>query len=168
MRRAFFDTNLLGYRLLEQDERKRSSVERLWESSIAAGTAVISTQVMSELAAILTRGPRTGVRWQVIHRELARLALLPVALLRPADLVSAAERCVRLQLPWYDALILQAAIVGGCDVLYSEDFQHGRTYDGVQVINPFLDVPGSPRPPVLRVRERPAVATPRAATRKKK
>ena len=44
----------------------------------------------------------------------------------------------RYRLPWYDSLILAAAIEGQCSLLYSEDFQHGQRFEHLQVENPFL------------------------------
>jgi predicted nucleic acid-binding protein len=41
-------------------------------------------------------------------------------------------------IPWYDALILAAAIESECKILYSEDFQHGRKLEGVKILNPFI------------------------------
>ena len=44
------------------------------------------------------------------------------------------------QLSWWDAhLWLCNAETHGLDVLYSEDFQHGRWYGGVKVVNPFAE-----------------------------
>ena len=42
-------------------------------------------------------------------------------------------------LSFYDALIVAAAIEAGCDTLYSEDLQHGRTIGGLAIVNPFLE-----------------------------
>ena len=41
------------------------------------------------------------------------------------------------QLSFWDALIVQAAIAAGCEILYSEDLSHGQEYEGVRVMNPF-------------------------------
>jgi predicted nucleic acid-binding protein len=38
----------------------------------------------------------------------------------------------------WDALIVQAALSGGADVLYSEDLQHGRRFGELRIENPFL------------------------------
>jgi len=38
---------------------------------------------------------------------------------------------------WYDSLILAAALEGNCDTLYTEDFQHGQTIEGLRIRNPF-------------------------------
>jgi predicted nucleic acid-binding protein len=42
------------------------------------------------------------------------------------------------QLAWYDSLIVAAAIQGNCEILYSEDLQHGRRFGDLVVQNPFL------------------------------
>ena len=39
----------------------------------------------------------------------------------------------------WDALIIAAAIHQDCEILLSEDLQHGQVIEGVRVVNPFLD-----------------------------
>ncbi len=39
----------------------------------------------------------------------------------------------------YDALIVAAAIESGCDQLYSEGLQHGRSFGDCVVVNPFIE-----------------------------
>jgi len=43
----------------------------------------------------------------------------------------------RYRLSWCDALIAAAAIEGQCNLLYTEDLQHGQRFEGVRVENPF-------------------------------
>jgi predicted nucleic acid-binding protein len=38
---------------------------------------------------------------------------------------------------WYDALIVAAAVEGGCHTIYSEDLQHGREFGELRIENPF-------------------------------
>ena len=45
------------------------------------------------------------------------------------------------QLSYWDGLILASAERQGCRWLLSEDFQHQRNYEGVVVINPFIEAP---------------------------
>ena len=41
--------------------------------------------------------------------------------------------------PFYDALIVAAALLAGCRTLHSEDMQHGQVVDGrLTIRNPFL------------------------------
>jgi predicted nucleic acid-binding protein len=44
----------------------------------------------------------------------------------------------RSRLSWYDSLIVSAAIQARCDLLYSEDLQHGQRFGDLQIANPFL------------------------------
>ena len=41
-------------------------------------------------------------------------------------------------LAWYDSLIVSAAMQARCEVLFSEDMQHGQRFGALQVRNPFL------------------------------
>ena len=40
---------------------------------------------------------------------------------------------------FYDALIVAAAQEAGCDTLFTEDMQHGRTFGSLTIVNPFLE-----------------------------
>ena len=45
----------------------------------------------------------------------------------------------RYALSHWDALIVAAALLAGCDVLYSEDMQNGQVFEGkLKVDNPFI------------------------------
>jgi predicted nucleic acid-binding protein len=43
----------------------------------------------------------------------------------------------RFQLSYWDAAIIEAARVAGCDEVLSEDLDDGQDYAGVRVTNPF-------------------------------
>ncbi len=40
---------------------------------------------------------------------------------------------------YWDAAILEAARASECEVLLSEDFNHGQDFEGVSAVNPFLE-----------------------------
>ena len=44
----------------------------------------------------------------------------------------------RYRLSWYDSLIVAAAIQAQCQVLMTEDLQHGQQFGDLRVENPFL------------------------------
>jgi predicted nucleic acid-binding protein len=46
-------------------------------------------------------------------------------------------------LSYWDALILASAEEAGCGYLLSEDFQTGRTFGTVTVVNPFKALPAA-------------------------
>jgi predicted nucleic acid-binding protein len=49
----------------------------------------------------------------------------------------------------WDGLIVSAATEAGCRVLLSEDLQHGFTWHGLTVINPYLQPPHALLKPFL-------------------
>lgn len=130
--KAFFDTNVLIY-AVSQDERKRRA------GHILRSGGVISVQVLNEFTHVSRR--KLGLDWAVI--ELAVMQFHDVFdEVRPltAQTHGAALTLARDHgFAFYDALIVAAAIEAGCDTLYSEDMQHGRTIHDLKILNPFVE-----------------------------
>jgi predicted nucleic acid-binding protein len=61
----------------------------------------------------------------------------PVAEISTGVLLSAMASRDRFGISYWDAAILEAARPLGCEVVLSEDLNHGRDYAGVGVENPF-------------------------------
>ena len=127
---AFLDTNVLLY-LLSDDLAKADRAERL----LATG-GTISTQVLNEFAAVARR--KLAMAWPEIREVLATAravcAIVPVTEATHDLGVAIAER---YGFSIYDGLIVAAASLAGCGVLYSEDMQDGQRVHGVIVCNPF-------------------------------
>lgn len=133
--RAFIDTNVFAYSYDTSERHKHQSALELLASGLRP---VISTQVLAELFVTLTRGPRPMLDSATAQQEVGDLAQLRTVIPTDAELVISAVGTARNhQLSLWDSLILEAAVLGGCDVLYSEDLAHGSTLRGVEVINPF-------------------------------
>ena len=128
---AFFDTNILVYAQLADAKGDRS--RRL----IAQG-GKLSVQVLNEFAAVSRR--KLDKQWHQIGEAISDfLSVLDPPLALTFDLhISARALAEAHQLSFYDALIVASAIEAGCDVLYSEDMQHGRALGGLTVVNPLL------------------------------
>ena len=128
---AFFDTNFLVYAQLA--DAKGDRARRL----IAQG-GKLSVQVLNEFAAVSRR--KLDKQWRQIGEAIADfLSVLDAPLELTLDLhISARALAEAHQLSFYDALIVASAIEAGCDVLYSEDMQHGRALGGLTVVNPFF------------------------------
>ena len=130
--RAFVDTNVLVYSQ-SNDGKKTAKAIILLEQY-----PVISTQVINEAISVLTR--KCGVSRQNAY-ELADLWLdacevesVTVSTIRQAMLLTQKH-----MLSHWDALIVAAALLTKCDILYSEDMQHGYVFDNsLRVVNPFL------------------------------
>jgi predicted nucleic acid-binding protein len=58
-------------------------------------------------------------------------------IITPSLIIEAAAIHQRHRFSWWDSMIVAAAVAAGADVLYSEDLQHGRDFDGLKIHNPF-------------------------------
>jgi predicted nucleic acid-binding protein len=135
---AFFDTNVLVYVFANEDPKKQHVAERLYMERCADGSGVVSTQVLQEFYSVATATMK-----KVVHPATGRLAVQEftmqhVVQMTPALVLKAIDRGVADHLAIWDALIVEAALAGGCRTLYSEDFQHGRAFGPLRVVNPFL------------------------------
>lgn len=127
--RAFLDTNVLLYAIGNDDQARRS--EALFPMA-----QVISAQVLNEFVAVARR--KHSMPWDTIEDWLQgfrdRFDVEPITVGTQARAVTIARRH-RIHI--YDATIIAAAEQAGCDVLYSEDMQHGATIAGVEIRNPY-------------------------------
>ena len=93
---------------------------------------------------ILTRKLKLGFEEgepQKIVRELASWQPISIdlAVLEHAWLLEE-----RHSLSWWDALIVAAAQTCECEVLLTEDLQHGQTFSAVRVVDPFKPLDRTP------------------------
>ena len=129
---AFFDTNILVY--AQQADGKADRARALF----AAG-GKLSVQVLNEFTAVARRKQRRD--WREIAQAISDvLAVVEEPLALTLDLHATARALAEdHRLSFYDALIIAAAMEAGCDTLYSEDMQHGRSIGGLAIVNPFLE-----------------------------
>jgi predicted nucleic acid-binding protein len=99
----------------------------------------LSVQVLNEFAAVSRRKQKRD--WREIAEAISDvLALVDPPLALTLELHAAARALAEdHQLSFYDALIVAAAIEAGCDTLFTEDMQHGRSFGGLSIVNPFLE-----------------------------
>ena len=134
--RRFFDTNVLVYSRDPDDTSKRAHARALIESAIEEESFVVSTQVLVEFYATSVRRRLLGPAQAL---ELVRFWGGHDTVPHTPDLVT---RGIELHqahsLSIWDGLIVQAALDAHCDILLSEDLQHGRRFGSLEVANPFL------------------------------
>jgi len=128
---VFLDTNILLY-LLSDESHKADRAEEV----VAAG-GVISVQVLNEFVAVASR--KLHMPWAEIREVLG--VVRQVCRVEPLTLETHDRGVVVVQrygFALYDSMIVAAALLAGCETLYSEDLQHGqRIDDQLTVINPF-------------------------------
>lgn len=133
--RAFVDTNVFVYAVDDGEPEKRDRARELISGD--ERTLVISSQVIGEFYVVVTRklaSPLSASDAADRVSELLRLPVVPVdaELAGAAVATSSAE-----QLSYWDALIVEAAAVAGCDTLITEDLNEGQAIRSVVVENPF-------------------------------
>jgi predicted nucleic acid-binding protein len=142
--RVALDTNVLAYAEGINGAARRDVVLALVRQLPQEAT-VVPVQVLGELFNVLVR--KAGK-----SRRAARDALqswrdtFPVVETSPEVMVTAADLATDHRLGIWDSVILSAASQSGCRLLLSEDLQHGFTWAGVTVVDPFI----SPRHALLQ------------------
>ncbi len=129
---VFFDTNILVY-AQQADSRGETARRYLAEGG------VISVQVLNELVNVLRR--KLARTWPEVVDVLGDvLAVVAPPMPLTIHTHNAAVSLARdHSLSFYDALILASAMEANCNILLSEDMQHGRVFGGLTIRNPFLD-----------------------------
>lgn len=132
---CFLDTNILLYAASRNPAdlaKKTIAIDLIGEARFG-----LSAQVLQEFYTVATKKadfrmpPHQALAWIENFEEFPCLAL-------DAGLVkTAAEASARHRISYWDGAILVAARAMGAPVLYSEDLNHGQSYDGVEVRNPF-------------------------------
>ena len=142
--RRFFDTNVLVYAHDAQHVGKRDLSRSLVAAALDEDGFVVSTQVLAEFYATATR------RRLLVSAEALDLVLLwsghEIVAQTPDLIVRGIELHREHSLSFRDALIVQAALDARCDVLLSEDLQHGRRFGELTITNPFITPPAAHEP----------------------
>jgi predicted nucleic acid-binding protein len=135
---VFVDTNIFVYAHLSDDSQKHERAKRLLQDGIAGDRVFISTQVVGEFYAALTKYRREHDEIVGFISEITKRANTS------AISLSTVERCLTLKraygYAYWDSLILAAAIEADCQILYSEDLQNGQVIEGTLTVkNPLID-----------------------------
>ena len=127
----FIDTNILLY-LLSEDTEKADRAEEI----VRAGGR-ISVQVLNEFANIARR--KLSMSWGEINEALKLLrSVCPTDSLTLETHKRGLLVAERYRLSIYDSMIIAAALIGNCEILYSEDMQDGLMIDHqLRILNPF-------------------------------
>jgi predicted nucleic acid-binding protein len=132
----FVDTNILLYAIShdpdEQDKATRAN------GLLSAGDVGLSVQVLQEFYVQATRDSRPD---RLTHEQAADLVdafrRFPVQETNVGVMLAAMSTRRRFEISYWDAAILEAARLLGCEIVLSEDLSDGQDYDGIRVENPF-------------------------------
>ena len=133
---VFFDTNVLVYCTDTTAPEKQAIARALVSQASANGDALVSTQVLIELFNVLTRKQQMPQA----HTKTLVMAYTHWAVV-PSDVAlvtNAIEKSLQHQLSIWDAMVIEAALRGGAQTLYTEDLTHGQRFESLTVVNPFI------------------------------
>jgi predicted nucleic acid-binding protein len=133
--RCFVDSNVLIYSDDLRAGPKRDRARELIEEVMMAGTGVLSLQVLQEYFSASKK--KLGLSADSARQKIQLFSRLDVVILGVPDLLAAIDLHRLHQFSIWDALVIRAAVNGGCRILYSEDLQDGRRIDGLEIVNPF-------------------------------
>lgn len=131
--RVFLDTNVLVYTDDTRDAKKRARAQRIVKAGVVDG-AVVSTQVLQEY---FVSAKKIGVPLELARHAVLTFAKLDVVPISVELIVEAIDLHRTRSLSFWDALIVRAAVAGGCKRVLTEDMQDGAVIDGVTIENPF-------------------------------
>ena len=135
--RTFFDTNVLVYAVDASDPARQDAAIDRFARALREDQIVLSTQVLQEFYHVTTRKLQPPLTVAEAARQLTQLSAFEVVGASAQSVLAAAELARKHRLQWWDALILEAALRAGADVLVTEDGQHGQRFGSLAIENPF-------------------------------
>ena len=132
----FVDTNVLLYAVgaLVEERDKRAAARAILERD----DLVLSTQVLQELYVQATRATKPD---RLAHEKAVELVeslmRYPVVETTVSPVRQAIATAARWRISNWDAAVVEAARIGRCPTVLSEDLQSGMNVAGVTVRNPF-------------------------------
>ena len=136
----FIDTNILIYSFDPDNPSKKKIAFDLISTALEKGTGVISYQIIQEFLNAATRKFAVPLTFKDAQRYL-NVVLEPLCeVFSSTELFhQALEISDQWRFPFYDALVVAAALQADCSVLYSEDMQDNQTIKGLTIRNPFQE-----------------------------
>lgn len=134
---VFLDTNVLVYAYDVSSAAKQRVAQNLVRRALQ-GEVVPATQVLAEFATILLHKLSPRIAAQDVMATLDALAPIK-SVTTDADIVRrAVDAHAKYNRHVYDGMIIAAAERARCHTVWSEDFNPGQKYFGIEVRNPFL------------------------------
>lgn len=134
----FLDTNIIVYSFDASQPEKKERALALIGVALQSGLGMISTQVIQEFLNVATHKFAAPLTAQDCKAYL-KTVLGPLCKVYPDQALYEASLDIQQETGYsfYDALVLAGALRGGCEILYSEDFQAGQHIRTLRIVNPF-------------------------------
>lgn len=137
--RFTLDTNILIYAIDSSQGNKHKLAGRLLLQA-AIMRQPLMLQSLNEFAAVVTR-KRLMAASQLVKIIQYHEKSFQIMASQTEDLFAAVRAQQAHNLSFFDALLWATSKRAGCQILLTEDFQDGRSLEGVQFVNPFKMTP---------------------------
>ncbi len=135
--RTFVDTNIAVYAVdFDEQEREKQQVAAALLAD-DPDRLVVSAQVLQEFYVVVTRKLKRPMTQEQAKAAVESLAQLDVVSIDAPVVLAAIDTSRQAQVSLWDALIIEAARLAGCEQVLTEDLTDGQVIRGVQVHNPF-------------------------------
>ena len=137
--RFFLDTNIFVYSFDQSATAKARKAAQLIRKALTTQKGVISYQVVQEFFNVALRRFSQPMQAADAEQYLSTVfrPLLGVHS-SPALYAEALHLQAQSGFSWYDSLIVSSAIQARCDLLFTEDLQHGQRFGTLHIENPFV------------------------------
>lgn len=124
--KVMLDTNLWVYLYAQNAPDKQVKVQTIVTDKFES--IVLSTQILGELYHVLTRKnlADTAVAKEIV---LEMITTFPVVEIDTVKVVLALDLHARYGYSYWDSLVIATASLSDCEVIYSEDMQHGQVIE---------------------------------------
>jgi predicted nucleic acid-binding protein len=122
---AFLDTNVLVYGFDDREPAKQAISEGIVKAGAQAGDLVISTQVLQEFYWTVSRKFVPRLEPEIVDQALRDFTRFHVVQVDVPIIFSTIARVRSASISFWDALIVEAALVAGATRLLTEDLQDG-------------------------------------------
>lgn len=136
---TFVDTNVLVYAHDDRDTGKALTAIEVLTGLWTDGTGALSTQVLQEFYSVATGKLRPAMSPAEARTVVADYAEWSVVETTPQLIVSASLLHELDDVSFWDALIVEAALLAGAATLLTEDLQDGRQFGRLTIRNPFRE-----------------------------
>jgi len=131
--KAFIDTNIFIYTQRTDSPEKR----KMAEDVINNFTCVASTQVLNEIANVFTKKyPMPAEKVECLLKSICEIS--EIIIIDDNLIINALHIHGKYKIPYFDCLMISAAIYSDCKYLITEDMQDGMVIDNsIKIINIF-------------------------------
>jgi predicted nucleic acid-binding protein len=133
----FVDTNIFIYAYSDDDLLKHKVAKNLLQNDLSKNTVIVSVQILNEFYSVMSKSKLSHQEITHFIREIAKQTYVKSISMETVELCLEIKRKYRYS--WWDSLVLASALEADCNILYSEDMQHGQTIENtLKIVNPFV------------------------------